>query len=93
MSRPDPAPTPPQQAARYWRANLRLTAALLLVWGVVSFAVMYFARELQFSFFDWPFAFWVAAQGALIVYVLIVGIYAWALRRLDRRYGAGEEPE
>ncbi len=76
---------------RYWRSNLRMTAALLLVWLIVTFGVSYFARELSFNFFGWPFSFWMGAQGALAVYLLIVGFYAWYMNRLDVRHGADEE--
>jgi len=86
----DPA-TPDERHRRYWRKNLRLTAALLAVWFVVTFVIGYFARELDFSFFGWPFSFWVAAQGALIVYVAIVWFYARRMERLDREYGVAEE--
>jgi putative solute:sodium symporter small subunit len=76
---------------RHWRGNLLVTALLLLVWLGVTFGVSYFARELSFSFFGWPFSFWVGAQGALAVYLLIVGFYAWYMNRLDLRHGADEE--
>jgi putative solute:sodium symporter small subunit len=76
---------------RHWRGNLFVTALLLLVWLIVTFGVSYFARELSFSFFGWPFSFWMGAQGALAVYLLIVGFYAWYMNRLDVRHGADEE--
>lgn len=79
------------QPRRHWRRNLRATAVLLAVWFLVTFAVAFFARELNFNFFGWPFSFWVGAQGALIVYVLIIGAYAWHMGRLDARFGANEE--
>lgn len=75
----------------YWQRNLRLTALLLAVWFIVTFGVAFFARELSFSFFGWPFSFWVAAQGALIVYVLLVWFYARSMDRLDREHGVAEE--
>lgn len=53
----------------YWRKNLRITGILLGIWFFVTFVVGYFARDLSFNFFGWPFSFWVGAQGALIVYV------------------------
>lgn len=76
-----------QRHADYWRKNLRLTGALLALWFVVTFAIAYFARELDFAFFGWPFSFWVAAQGALIVYVLIIAFYAHCMNRLDEACG------
>jgi putative solute:sodium symporter small subunit len=73
-----------ERAARHWRANLRLTVLLLLAWFGVTFVVTWFGRELSAVFFGWPFSFWVAAQGALIVYALLVWLYGRAMSRIDR---------
>ena len=78
---------------RYWRNNLAVTGVLLLVWFVVTFGVSYFARDLNFTFFGWPFSFWMAAQGALMVYVLIVAGYAWYMDRADLAHGVAEPQE
>lgn len=75
---------------RYWHKNLRITAILLVVWFVVTFVVSYFARELSFSFFGWPFSFWMGAQGSLVVYCLIIAFYAWYMNRLDIEHGVEE---
>ena len=74
---------PSDKQQRYWRKTLRLTAVLLLIWFLVSFVATYFARDLSFSFFGWPFSFWLGAQGGPLVYGLIIGFYAWAMHRLD----------
>jgi putative solute:sodium symporter small subunit len=84
----DPA-TP--DAAAYWRRNLRITGALLAVWFVVTFVATYFARQLSFNFFGWPFSFWMAGQGALLVYLLLIGLYARAMARLERELGLDGE--
>lgn len=76
---------------QYWSKNLRVTGILLAIWFVVTFVVGFFARDLNFSFFGWPFSFWVAAQGALIVYVLIIWFYASYMAKLDRQHGVAEE--
>ena len=75
----------------YWRKNLRITAILLGIWFVVTFVVAYFARELSFTFFGGPFSFWVASQGALVVYVVIIWFYANYMNRLDQEHGVAEE--
>ena len=66
---------------RYWQKNLNITAILLGIWFVVTFVVAYFARELSFTFFGWPFSFWMGAQGALAIYVLIIVItlFIWGV--------------
>lgn len=73
-----------QQRIRYWRTTLRLTLGLLVLWFLVTFGVSFFARELDFTFFGWPFSFWMAAQGSLLVYGIIITVYAVAMGRLDK---------
>ncbi len=80
----------PDRARAYWRSNLRFSAAMLAIWFVVTFAVAYFARELSFSLFGWPLSFWIAAQGAILVYLAIVAGYARRMSRLDREFGLDE---
>jgi len=75
----------------YWQKNLRITAVLMAIWFVVTYVIAFFARELNFTFFGWPFSFWVAAQGALIVYVVIIWYYARTMNRLDQEHGVAEE--
>lgn len=77
----------------HWRRNLRLTAGLLCLWFLVSFGVAYFARDLNFEFFGWPFSFWMGAQGSLLVYLLIIGVYAHCMNRLDVECGVQEAQE
>ena len=74
----------------YWSKNLRITGLLLALWFFVTFVLLYFARDLTFSFFGWPFSFWVAGQGALIVYCLIIWYYARYMNNLDKEYGVAE---
>ena len=74
----------------YWQKNLRLTGILLAIWFVVTFGVSYFARDLSFSFFGWPFSFWMGAQGALVIYVIIIWYYARYMNNLDQEYGVHE---
>jgi putative solute:sodium symporter small subunit len=77
----------------YWQKNLRITSILLLIWFVVTFVVSYYARELDFTFFGWPFSFWMGAQGSLVVYCLIIGFYARYMNKLDEEAGVNEEEE
>jgi putative solute:sodium symporter small subunit len=76
---------------QYWSKNLTMTSILLAIWFLVTFGIGYFARDLNFKFFGWPFSFWVAAQGALIVYVLIIWYYARYMNKLDIEHGVAEE--
>ena len=79
-------PTQPD-LAQHWRHTRRLTLWLLLIWFSVTFGVVFFARQLaSVQVFGWPVSFYMAAQGAILVYLLIVAFYAWRMRRLDLRF-------
>lgn len=75
---------------RYWLRNRKLVGALLAVWFAVTFVIGWFARELNFSFFGWPFSFWIGAQGSLIVYVLLIWIHARGMKALDAEHDADQ---
>ena len=75
----------------YWRKNLVMTGILLLVWFIATFVEAWYARELNaFTFLDFPLGFYMSAQGSLVIYVAIIGIYAWYMRKLDLEYGVDE---
>ena len=76
---------------QYWQKNLNVTAKLMGVWFVVTFVVTFFARDLSFNFFGWPFSFWMASQGSLIFYVLIIWYYASYMNKIDQEHGVAEE--
>ncbi|MGH1360913.1 MAG: DUF4212 domain-containing protein [Burkholderiaceae bacterium] len=75
------------RAARYWRRNRLIVSFFLLVWVGVTFGIAFYARELSsLDFMGWPFAYWVGAQGALIVYLFITVLFAFLMNRLDTAY-------
>lgn len=75
----------------YWHRNLTLTAILLAIWFVVTFVMGYFAIPLaSINFFGWPFSFYMAAQGSLVIYVLIIWFYARRMGGLDQQYDVAE---
>jgi putative solute:sodium symporter small subunit len=72
---------------RYWRRTKRLTGALLTVWLLATLVGPWFARDLEdLRFAGFPLSFWVASQGALLLYIAIIVVYALVTERLDSRY-------
>jgi len=77
----------------YWRYNRALIVSLLAVWFLVSFVAGYFADELNgYSFLGFPLGFYMFAQGSLLSYLVIVGVYVYVMNRLDREYDVAERP-
>jgi putative solute:sodium symporter small subunit len=70
--------------SRFWRKTRCLTAWLLAAWFLLTFVVIFFARELAtITVFGWPLSFYMAAQGLTLVYVGIIALYARCMNRLE----------
>jgi putative solute:sodium symporter small subunit len=86
------------RAARYWRANLRLMAVLLAVWAFVSYGLgVVLVEPLNaVRIGGFPLGFWFAQQGSIVVFVVLILIYAVRMDRLERgmqgRQSAPPEP-
>jgi putative solute:sodium symporter small subunit len=75
------------ERALHWRRTRRVTALLLALWFCTTFLAVFFARELSaFTVFGWPLSFYLAAQGAALVYLAVIGVYALLMARIDRRF-------
>jgi putative solute:sodium symporter small subunit len=73
--------------ALHWQRTRRITALLLGLWLATSFGTVFFARDLaHLALFGWPLSFYMAAQGASLVYLAIIAGYALRMRRLDRDF-------
>jgi len=77
---------------RYWRANLKVVVILLAIWFVVAYVLSIFFVESmnQIAVGQLGLGFWMAQQGSIFVFVLLVLIYAWLMDSLDRRYNVND---
>jgi len=73
---------------RYWRKNVSVMAACLIVWAAAGLGCgVLFADTLnRFSIGGFPLGFWFAQQGSIIIFVLLILIYGLALNRLDAQH-------
>jgi putative solute:sodium symporter small subunit len=76
----DQPPAPGQE--KHETRVLALKAVLLVIWALAGFGAPFFARDLDFTVGPWPFGYWMAAQGAVLVFIAIVAVYAFVMRRL-----------
>jgi putative solute:sodium symporter small subunit len=75
----------------YWHRNLVITAILMVVWFIATFVVGWYARDLNnTTILGFPLGFYMAAQGSLIIYVVIIFIYARYMNNLDSAFGVQE---
>ncbi len=80
---------------RYWRTNLLIVGTLLSVWFLVSFGLSILCvDELNtIRLGSFRLGFWMAQQGSMYVFVILIFVYVWLMNRLDREYGLEEREE
>jgi cation/acetate symporter len=66
----------------------KLRIALLLLWLGLAFGGVYFARDMSAVVSGWPFNFWYASQGALLMFIVIVATYAWQRNKTSTEISA-----
>ena len=81
------------QSRDYWRANLKILGALLAIWFVVSFGfgILLVEPLNRIPFFGFKLGFWWAQQGSIFIFVVLIFVYAALMRRLDQRFGVGDD--
>ena len=69
----------------YWKANIRLISVLLLIWFTVSFGCGILLVDFldQFHFFGFKLGFWFAQQGSMYIFVILIFIYIYRMKKLD----------
>jgi putative solute:sodium symporter small subunit len=79
----------------YWRATIRLILILLVIWALVSLvAGILLVRPLnEFSIGRLPAGFWMAQQGSILVFVVLIFVFANRMDKLDRLHGKDKEKE
>ena len=90
MSDPEPKS---DKAQKYWRSNLILVTVLLSVWAIAGFGLSIFLIKTanQFEIGSVGFGFWMAQQGAIIGFLILLFVYMLSMNVLDRRHGFGED--
>ena len=84
---------PERQALEaYWKKNLTLIVTLLAIWFAFGFIIPYLLGPWlnQFTFLGGPLGFWVAQNGSIYVFWILILVYAVQMNRLDQRFGVGE---
>lgn len=82
-------PLPTESAkTRYWKKNLLWLAGLLAVWFAVSFGggviLVDWLDQFRVPGSRMKLGFWIAQQGSIYVFIVLIAVYAAVMNRLDR---------
>lgn len=77
-----------EQKEAYWRENLKLIFVLIGVWAFVSFgcSVLFVDWLDQFQFLGFKLGFWMAQQGAIFTFVILIFVYIFQMKKIDNKY-------
>ncbi len=77
---------------RHWAETRGLTTWILILWFIFSIGIFFFADALNsFTFFGWPFGFYMAAQGSLGIFVVLILVLNTKQEKIDEKYGLAED--
>ena len=72
----------------YWRENITLISILLLIWASVSLGcsilLVKFLNNITIG--NLPFGFWMAQQGSIFIFVILIFVYAVQMEKIERKY-------
>jgi len=81
------------KAAAYWKTNLRVIFACLVIWCMLSYGMGILLRPLLTGIVigGTDLGFWFAQQGSILGFICLIFFYAWRMNKLDKKFGMDEE--
>ena len=75
-------------ARSYWRSNIRIVLTLLSVWFFISFGcgILFVDHLDNIRFGGFKLGFWIAQQGSIFVFVVLIYVYIFLMDKLDDKY-------
>ena len=75
----------------YWAKTKNLMITMLVIWAIFGYGIHFFAEPLnEIVILGFPLGFYMAAQGSLIVFVLMIFWFARRQDAIDREHGVAE---
>ena len=83
------------KAKVYWKKNIRIVLSLLAVWFFVSFGMGILLVDFldNFRIFGFKLGFWMAQQGSIFCFVILIFIYVYRMNKLDHQYDMDEDQD
>jgi putative solute:sodium symporter small subunit len=75
-------------ARSYWKANLKIVGTLLCIWFFISFVCGILIVDYldNFRIGGFKLGFWMAQQGSIYGFVVLIFVYIRQMDKLDQQY-------
>jgi len=81
-----------QGEGRYWSRTSGLMWTMLILWVIFGYVIHMFVNQLNaIEILGFPLGFYMAAQGSLIIFVVMLFFFASRQDTIDREEGVAEE--
>ena len=79
----------------YWKKNISIVLSLLAVWFFVSFGMGILLVDVldNFRIFGFKLGFWMAQQGSIFCFVILIFVYVYRMNKLDHQYDMDEDQD
>ena len=83
------------KAKIYWKRNIRIVLTLLTIWFFVSFGMGILLVDVldSYRFFGFKLGFWMAQQGSIFCFVILIFVYVYKMNKLDHQYDVDEDKD
>jgi putative solute:sodium symporter small subunit len=79
-------------SAEYWQKTKGLMVTCMVIWFIFSFGIHFFVESLNtISILGFPLGFYMAAQGSLIIFVVLIFWFAKRQNDIDAEFGVDEQ--
>tara|TARA_B100001250_G_scaffold391562_1_gene392561 strand:- start:126 stop:386 length:261 start_codon:yes stop_codon:yes gene_type:complete len=79
---------------RHWEKTKGLMIMTLAIWFVFSIVIFMFGESLNnSSFLGYPLAYYMCAQGSIVIFVVLIFWFANRQEKIDEEFGFAERGE
>ena len=79
---------------RHWGKTKNLMIITLIIWFIFSIVIFMFGEGMnEGSFLGYPLAYYMSAQGSIVIFVVLIFWFAGRQEKIDEEFGFTEKEE
>ena len=79
---------------RHWGKTKNLMIITLIIWFIFSILIFTFGEEMNtLSFLGYPLAYYMSAQGSIVIFVVLIFWFANRQEKIDEEFGFTEKED